>query len=70
MFWYSEPLYSAGIETVTMDEVAVRIYSPEKIIADCLKYRNKIGLDVAIEAVRTYRGRKSGRTKGQERSLL
>jgi len=36
----------------------VRIYSPEKTIADCFKYRNKIGLDVAIEALRAYRERK------------
>jgi len=57
VFWYSEPSFSAGIETVTMDEVPVRIYSPEKTIADCFKYRNKIGLDVAIEALRTYRDR-------------
>ena len=59
VFWYSEPSFSAGIETVTMDQVRVRIYSQEKTIADCFKYRNKIGLDVAIEALRTYRDRKS-----------
>ena len=41
-----------------MDGVPVRIYSPEKTIADCFKYRNKIGLDVAIEALRAYRDRK------------
>ncbi|MEO8097592.1 MAG: hypothetical protein ABI811_07800 [Acidobacteriota bacterium] len=35
----------------------MRVYSPEKTIADCFKYRNKIGLDVAIEALRTYRER-------------
>ena len=40
-----------------MDGVPVRIYSPEKTVADCFKYRNKIGLDVAIEALRTYRER-------------
>ena len=57
VFWYSEPSFSAGIETVTMDEVPVRIYSPEKTIADCFKYRNKIGLDLAIEALRAYRDR-------------
>jgi predicted transcriptional regulator of viral defense system len=55
VFWYSEPSFSAGIETVKMDEVSVRIYSPEKTIADCFKYRNKIGLDLAIEALRAYR---------------
>src|ERR1035437_5747051 len=57
VFWYSEPSLSAGIEVVTIDGVSVRIYSPEKTVADCFKYRNKIGLDVAIEALRTYRER-------------
>src|SRR5580658_9648150 len=57
VFWYSEPSFSAGIDTVKMDEVPVRIYSPEKTIADCFKYRNKIGLDLAIEALRAYRDR-------------
>lgn len=57
VFWYSEPSFSAGIEVVTIDKVPVRVYSSEKTIADCFKYRNKIGLDVAIEALRTYRER-------------
>lgn len=57
IFWYSEPSFSAGIDDVTIDGVRVRVYSPEKTIADCFKYRNKIGLDVAIEALRTYRER-------------
>ena len=48
VFWYSEPSFSAGIDVVTMDGVTVRVYSPEKTIADCFKYRNKIGLDVAM----------------------
>lgn len=57
VFWYSEPSFSAGIETAAVDGVKLRVYSPEKTIADCFKYRNKIGLDVAIEALRTYRQR-------------
>ena len=57
VFWYSEPSYSAGVETATIDDVKFRIYSAEKTIADCFKYRNKIGLDVAIEGLRTYRQR-------------
>lgn len=32
----------------------MKIYSPEKSIADCFKYRNKIGIDVAVQALRTY----------------
>lgn len=58
VFWYSEPSFSAGIDVTAIDDVPVRIYSPEKTVADCFKYRNKIGLDVAIEALRTWRDRK------------
>lgn len=57
VFWYSEPSFSAGVQVVTIDAVPIRVYSPEKTIADCFKYRNKIGLDVTIEALRNYRER-------------
>src|SRR5215469_8162511 len=57
VFWYPERSFRAGVEAVAVDDVSVRIYSVEKTIADCFKYRNKIGLDVAIEALRTYRER-------------
>ncbi len=49
-----ESLY-AGIETHVLDGVPIRIYSREKTLADIFKYRNKVGLDVALEALRTYR---------------
>lgn len=54
IFWYSESSFTAGVQTVSIDGVDVKIYSPEKTIADCFKYRNKIGLDVAISSLRTY----------------
>ena len=57
VFWYPEPSFRAGVEVAAIDDVSVKIYSVEKTIADCFKYRNKIGLDVAIEALRTYRER-------------
>jgi predicted transcriptional regulator of viral defense system len=44
--------YTAGIETHLLEGVPVRVYNPAKTIADCFKYRNKIGLDVALEALR------------------
>jgi predicted transcriptional regulator of viral defense system len=56
-FWYSDLSLAAGVEVVKMDGVAVRVFSAEKTIADCFKYRNKIGLDVAVEALRMYRER-------------
>lgn len=56
-FWFPTRAFEAGVENLTVDRVPIKIYSPEKTIADCFKYRNKIGIDVAIEALRTYRGR-------------
>ena len=36
----------------------MRIYSPEKTLADCFKFRNRIGLDTTVEALRFYRERR------------
>lgn len=41
-----------GIEQHEVEGVIVQVYSPAKTVADCFKYRNKIGLDVALEALR------------------
>jgi len=59
LYWVSNRAYSAGIETHELDGVSVRIYSPEKTLADCFKFRNKVGLDTAVEAVRFYRERRN-----------
>jgi predicted transcriptional regulator of viral defense system len=52
--YLSETPYSAGIEEHAIDGVAVRIYSREKTIADCFKFQHKIGMDIAIEALKDY----------------
>ena len=44
-----------GVEEHRIEGVAVKVYKPAKTVADCFKYRNKIGLDVALEALRDYR---------------
>ena len=44
-----------GIEKRKIEVVAISVYSAAKTVADCFKYRNKIGLDVAIEALRDCR---------------
>jgi len=41
----------SGIEQHSIEGVGVRVYSAAKTIADCFKYRNKIGLDIALEAL-------------------
>jgi len=52
VFRYSGAALSSGVETHALEGRPVRIYSVAKTLADCFKYRNKIGLDVALEALR------------------
>lgn len=49
---FSKASLGSGIEEHQIEGVMVHVYSPAKTVADCFKYRNKIGLDVAIEALR------------------
>lgn len=58
IFHFDRQSYGEGVAVQTIDRVPVRIYSSEKTIADCFKFRNKIGLDVALEALKTYMGRR------------
>ncbi|HET8587688.1 MAG TPA: type IV toxin-antitoxin system AbiEi family antitoxin domain-containing protein [Candidatus Limnocylindria bacterium] len=57
---FSGPALTEGIEEHMIEGVRVRVYNPAKTVADCFKYRNKIGLDVALEALReTWRERRT-----------
>ena len=47
--------FSSGIESHRIEGINVRVYSAAKSVADCFKFRNKIGIDVALEALRDYR---------------
>ena len=49
---FSGPALESGIKEHRIEGVAVKVYTPAKTVADCFKYRNKIGLDVALEALR------------------
>ncbi len=49
---FSGKALTEGIDEHTIEGVRVKIYNPAKTVADCFKYRNKIGLDVALEALR------------------
>ena len=46
------PAFSEGIEEHDADGIGIRVYSPAKTVVDCFKFRNRIGLDVAREALR------------------
>jgi predicted transcriptional regulator of viral defense system len=52
---FSARTLEAGVEEHSIERVIVRVYNPAKTVADCFKYRNKIGLDVALEALRDCR---------------
>jgi len=54
-FRFSGSAFTEGVERHKVDSVTLRVYSREKTIADCFKFRNKIGLDTCVEALRRYR---------------
>ncbi|NQV29939.1 MAG: type IV toxin-antitoxin system AbiEi family antitoxin domain-containing protein [Candidatus Marinimicrobia bacterium] len=49
---YSEQTITQGIEEVVIEGVSVKVFNIPKTIVDCFKYRNKVGVDVAVEALR------------------
>ena len=51
---------TSGIDVHNIENVAVRITSPARTVVDCFKFRNKTGLDVAVEALREYRRLRKG----------
>jgi predicted transcriptional regulator of viral defense system len=53
--WWSREILSFGVMKKSIGGVLLNITSPAKTVADCLKYRNKIGTDVAVQALREYR---------------
>ena len=52
MVQFTGDAYTEGIEIFERDQVQLRVYGVAKTVADCFKHRNKIGLDVALEALK------------------
>lgn len=59
MVQFAGEAYTAGVEEIARDGVKLRVYGVAKTVADCFKHRNRIGLDVALEAL------KDARTQGK-----
>jgi predicted transcriptional regulator of viral defense system len=55
---FSPLAWQAGIEEHSLDGVTVKVYSAEKTLADCFKFRNRIGMESVLEALKLYRMRK------------
>ena len=52
---FSKESYAAGVQNLVIDNIKVKVYSPAKTIVDCFKFRNKIGMDVVLEALKRYK---------------
>jgi predicted transcriptional regulator of viral defense system len=55
VYWFSGEAFTAGVEEHMIENTAIRVYCAEKTLADCFKYRNKIGMDLVLEALTLYR---------------
>lgn len=64
VFLMTGAAYADGIETHSIEGIPLRVYGPEKTVVDCFKFRNKIGIDVAVEALRLARERKHVTPRG------
>lgn len=69
-FHFSENTISAGVEKHLISGVNVKVFSAEKTVADCFKFRNKIGIDVAIEGLKMCLSRNGSRAKILEYARL
>ncbi len=66
VYRFDSRTFNAGLETHQVGGMALKIYSAARSVVDCFKFRNKLGLDVALEALRLGRERK----RVQNRELL
>jgi len=58
-YYFSKKQFEAGIDEVKIKGNKIRVYSPEKTVCDCFRYRNKLGLDIAKEGLSEYLKRKN-----------
>lgn len=55
IYRFSASTHKAGIETHDVDGVPLRVYSAEKTIADCFKFRREVGMETTLAALKAYR---------------
>jgi len=53
VYWFSGVMYSSGIEIHERDGVELHVYGAAKAVADCFRLRNRLGIEVAVDALRT-----------------
>ena len=55
--------YKAGVEEKNISGIKFKVYDPEKTVVDCFKFRNKIGTDLAVEALKEWKKKRSKNLK-------
>lgn len=55
VYRFANASYEAGITQIEQSDITMQVYDADKTIADCFKYRNKIGLDLVLEALKARR---------------
>lgn len=60
IYQFSDASFRSGLETYRIDGVQVKIFSPEKSVVDIFKFRNKVGMDVALEALKLWKEKGAG----------
>lgn len=58
VYHFSGAALTEGVETVMLDDTPVKVYGPEKSVVDCFRFRNSLGLEVALEALKLCIARK------------
>ena len=59
IYRFDDRAFASGVDVYSLDGIRVRIYDAEKTIVDCFKFRSRIGLDTAADALRLYRERRN-----------
>lgn len=63
IYWFTGQAFTSGVERHSIDGAEIRIYSVEKTLADCFKFRHKIGMDTVLAALQLYREQKKVRLR-------
>ena len=53
-FWYTDKLLTEGVQEHSINGCIIKIFDIEKTLIDCVKFRNKIGIDIVLEALKMY----------------
>lgn len=56
-----DAVFSTGVQVLSINGVMMNIFTPEKTLADCFKYRNRLGINVAIEGLKRYLKKENAR---------